>query len=148
MERSKFHVSPSGEKHTFNCHAVGDGPIIYAWYKDGLLLQTRRIDSSFNAKQAELVLKDLVLSDIGNYTCKVKNDNDEIEFRFELKVQGISSQLWLIDGFKLRIFWETYMSNFFQMVFPERKIRFNVLVNPLQCLEDIMTDLARTLINI
>ena len=93
MERSKFHVSPSGEKHTFNCHAVGDEPIIYAWYKDGLLLQTRRIDSSFNAKQAELVLKDLVLSDIGNYTCKVKNDNDEIEFRFELKVQGISSQL-------------------------------------------------------
>ena len=91
MELSKFVVSPSGEKHTFSCHAIGDSPIIYTWYKDGLLLQTRRIDSSFNAQQAELILRDLVLSDTGNYTCKVKNDNDEIEFHFELRVQGIFS---------------------------------------------------------
>lgn len=91
MKLNKFVVSPSGEKHKFSCHAIGHGPIIYTWFKDGLLLQTRRRDSSLNAKQAELVLKDLVLSDKGNYTCKVTNGNDEIEFSFELKVQGVSS---------------------------------------------------------
>ena len=91
MELNKFVVSPAGDKHEFSCHALGDGPIMYTWYKDGLLLQTRRIDSSFNAQQPELFLKDIVLSDKGNYTCKVKNDNEEIKFRFELKVQGIFS---------------------------------------------------------
>jgi len=87
MQLQKYVVSPSGEKVSFSCLAIGESPIKYQWYKDGILLLHRRIDSSLETDQAELKLKELVQSDSANYTCQAQNQFSNITFNFVLSVQ-------------------------------------------------------------
>ena len=101
MKLQKFVVVPSGKKHVFSCHVIGDEPISFSWYKNGNLLQTRRIDSLVNTRGPEFVLKDVVLS--GNDTCRAKNQYGEIEFQFVLIAQGISFCFRFTGKLKLEI---------------------------------------------
>lgn len=54
---------------------------------------------SFIVQGPELVLKEVTSTDSGKYTCRVKNKHDEIEFQFQLKVQGIPNYFGFVDDF-------------------------------------------------
>ena len=89
MNNQRHTVSPTGDEVTFNCLAKGATPIIYRWKMNGKLLLSRRVDSSLEADKPALLLKDIVKSDSGNYTCHVENVYGYIEYNFTLHVQGL-----------------------------------------------------------
>ena len=89
MKLHTFVVTPSGEDQTLSCVAIGDKPISYSWYKNSHHVPKERRDFLLNVQGPQLVLKELTSVDSGNYTCRAKNKYDEIEFQFQLKVQGI-----------------------------------------------------------
>ena len=78
MKLNKLVLVPSGGKHVFRCHVIGEEPILFSWYKNSNLLRTRRIESSLHTRVPELLLKGVALADSGNYTCKAKNHYAEI----------------------------------------------------------------------
>lgn len=80
-------VKPAGNDLTFDCHAIGAGPIRYKWFKDGQPLLHRRVDSNFVTDKADLKLKGLVRSDGANYTCVVENKYGNISSFMVLHVQ-------------------------------------------------------------
>ena len=80
---------PSGNDIRLNCHARGEKPMKYTWYRNTQELFTRRTDSSLVTDQPELKLDDLVLTDSANYTCLVENKHGRIKFTFVLRVQGV-----------------------------------------------------------
>ena len=75
----------SGYHIRLSCHARGEKPMKYKWYKNTQELFTRMEDSSLVTDQ----LDDLVLTDSANYTCLVENKHGRIKFTFVLRVQGM-----------------------------------------------------------
>lgn len=75
------------------CTAEGVKPIYYKWYKDNKPLESRRVDHRMNASHPILQLNSLVLSDNGNYTCRVRNKFGSIENSFIVVVNGKDEQV-------------------------------------------------------
>ena len=88
MKRFKFNLRPVGANLRLPCTADGAKTIKYSWLKDGAPLKPRRVSNKMNASDAVLKLKDLVLSDIGNYTCTARNRYGSISFNFDVTVLG------------------------------------------------------------
>ena len=86
--QSNTYIS-SGNHIRLSCHARGEKPMKYKWYKNTQELFTRREDSSLVTDQPELKLDELVLTDSANYTCLVENKHGRIKFTFVLRVQGV-----------------------------------------------------------
>ncbi|XP_065650012.1 fibroblast growth factor receptor 1-A [Hydra vulgaris] len=87
MNNQRHTVSPAGDEVTFHCAAEGANPIVYKWKMNGKILLSRRVDSSLEADKPTLLLKDIVKSDSGNYTCIAENLYGSIEYNFTLQVQ-------------------------------------------------------------
>lgn len=88
MNKQANIVKPAGNPLTLDCEAVGAQPIKYSWYKNGVRLHKRRLDSKFVTDQAELKLVGLVSSDSANYTCRAENRYGYILTNMVLYVQG------------------------------------------------------------
>ena len=59
-----------GREATLSCRATGDAPITYAWYKNGVELQS---NAEIDYNQPDLVFNKVVATDEGRYVCKVSN---------------------------------------------------------------------------
>ena len=88
MKSLQLAIQTHGDNVQFLCTAIGILPIRYRWLKNGKPLERRRVDFRMNASHPILKLKDLVLSDNGNYTCKVWNKFGSIHHSFKLEVIG------------------------------------------------------------
>lgn len=88
MKSLQLAMHTHGDNVHFVCTSEGAMPIYYKWFKNGKPLEKRRVDYRTNASHPILKLNDLVLSDNGNYTCKVWNRNGSIQYTFSLIVNG------------------------------------------------------------
>ena len=89
MTSLQLAIEMHGDNAQFLCTALGIKPIRYRWLKNGKPLEKRRVDYRMNASHPILKLKDLVLSDNGNYTCIVWNKFGSIQHSFKLNVIGM-----------------------------------------------------------
>ena len=84
MKRQQFIVKPRGGTVRFRCEAKSALPVKYTWLKNGrrLIKQRGRVDYS----NFQLKIKQLKLSDGGNYTCLANNTFGSIAFSFSLNM--------------------------------------------------------------
>lgn len=82
----KLHVKPSGVMARFNCKARGYPNPNITWYKNDDV-PTRDL-GIIRYHTWSMILEDLIVTDSGNYTCKVCNNLDCINFTYTLYVVG------------------------------------------------------------
>jgi len=88
MLKQQYQAVPTGATAKLNCLADGAKPIRYSWKKNGENFSVRRIDSNFMADNKPILkMKDLVLSDTANYTCKAENKYGSLTFYYKIQVQ-------------------------------------------------------------
>ena len=98
MKRLQLSILTHGDNAHFLCTAEGEMPIYYKWLKDGEPIKVRRVSNRMNASHPVLKLNDLVLSDQGNYTCMVSNKFGKIQHKFQLKVIGEYTAMFVLSS--------------------------------------------------
>lgn len=81
---------PVGNSVKLDCSAIGYPRPTVTWYKDGGLFQQRKGGSRLylSVWTLVLVLKDVVPSDTGKYTCNVSNAHGWINHSYNVDVHG------------------------------------------------------------
>ena len=81
---------PVGNSVKLDCSAKGYPRPTVRWYKDGALFQDRKGGSRLylNKFTTVLVMKDVVPSDTGKYTCNVSNAYGWINHSYTVNVRG------------------------------------------------------------
>ena len=81
---------PVGNSVKLDCSAKGYPRPTVRWYKDGALFQDRKGGSRLylNKFTTVLVMKDVVPSDTGKYTCNVSNAYGWINHSYSVNVRG------------------------------------------------------------
>ena len=70
----------------FKCQASGAPPLQYKWLKNGKEIGFQRLSSDLNTRTWYLWLRELILSNTGNYTCIVSNAYGSIRHTYTLRV--------------------------------------------------------------
>ena len=102
MTSLQLSILAHGDPAQFLCTAVGEPPLRYKWYKDGKPLAPRRVDHRTNASSPVLKLKEVVLSDEGNFTCHAWNKRGMIQHSFTLKVIGKEHSVYFVQCYSIR----------------------------------------------
>ncbi|XP_067037569.1 fibroblast growth factor receptor 2-like isoform X3 [Acropora muricata] len=85
--RILFRASLVSETIHLKCKAIGTPPLTYSWLKDGHRLPTRfEVHPSLTSLNWYLRLKELRLTDSGEYTCIVSNPYGSINRTYNLQV--------------------------------------------------------------
>ena len=89
MARNSITV-PVGNSVKLDCSATGYPRPTVRWYKDGALFQNRKGGSRLYLSKftTVLVMKDVVPSDTGKYTCNVSNVYGWINHSYHVGVHG------------------------------------------------------------
>ena len=88
---------PVGNSVKLDCSAEGYPRPTVVWYKDGALFQERKEGSSINLNKRSMlvVMRDVVPSDSGIYTCNVSNRYGWINHSYSVDVHGKGkTQIW------------------------------------------------------
>jgi len=91
MEKT-LHAEPAGNTVQFKCHA-GGANLTVRWYKDGKEISTdpkrraARLGSyKFRHDKQVMTLQQVILGDVGKYTCEISNHLKTISHTYELDV--------------------------------------------------------------
>ncbi|XP_057305891.1 fibroblast growth factor receptor 4-like isoform X2 [Hydractinia symbiolongicarpus] len=93
MIQEKENVVKKGDSYIFICHATGEKPIEYQWYKDGKLLR--------DFSQSSMTLQQIKNGDSGRYTCQARNKYNIIAFNYTLKVKDLEFSFVAMERMKL-----------------------------------------------
>ena len=82
----RFVAWPASGDVKLRCPADGEPPLKYQWFKDGKVLNYRRLDPMFNSTRWYLRIKTAVPSDNGVYKCVVSNRLGNISHEVRLTI--------------------------------------------------------------
>ncbi|XP_041377718.1 fibroblast growth factor receptor-like [Gigantopelta aegis] len=80
-------IQRENSEAVFKCEVVANPRPKYKWYKNGEVLKIRK-SKKYRRRRHRLMIRDLTMSDSGNYTCDVYNKLGAVNRTFQLTVLG------------------------------------------------------------